>query len=303
MSEWYENGEKWFPSKFGSDDELGTLNLAGPKKILEAIRTVREGRVFNLSHTIYNGMPGRQSRHGPSFYLLSQRVYDHRPPLRPPNTNSFGGALCRLEITDHLGTHLDSLNHIAFDNKYYNGIDAYEVSAPFGTTKLGIDSTPPAVTRGVMVDISGPDGLMERGEPVSVQAVEEFLKRHDLKVFPGDAVFFNTGVGRLWNDPEQYNTYYESSPGIGYELAKWIADHDVSISGSDVPSSEVVPPERKGTVLPVHQYLITKHGVRLIDNIRLDELSAEKVYEFMFVCAPLKIKGATASPVSPLAII
>ncbi len=65
----------------------------------------------------------------------------------------------------------------------------------------------------------------------------------------------------------------------------------------------MTPPELKNTRLPVHQYLIAKSGIRLIDNIKLDELSRDKIYEFAFICSPLLIKGATASPVSPLAIV
>ncbi len=302
MSEWFETGEKWYPSDYGEADVLGTLNHLGPEKVLKSVSLVKQGRVLNLSHEIYNGMPGRQSAHGPFFYLLSQRAYDSRPPLRPPTRNKFGGALCRIEMVDHLGTHLDSLNHIAYDNRYYNGADAYEISATHGTTKLGIDSTPPVVTRGIMVDATSGREIMDAGEPVSLRAVQDYLTDRNIVVEPGDAIFFHTGVGKLWHEPERYNEYYGKSPGIGMELARWLAEKRVSVTGSDTPATEVTPAEFEGTRLPVHQYLITLHGIRLIDNINLNELAAEEVPEFMFSLAPLRIRGGTASPVSPLAI-
>lgn len=298
-----ESDDDWFKREWGPDDDLGTLNLLTPEKILEAVKLVRTGRVVQLGHTIYNGMPGREA-HGPFYYLISQRVYDNRPPFREQTKNKFGGALGRLEMSDHLGTHLDALNHISKNNTYYNGTEAYEITGNTGTTKLGIDTSPGIVTRGIMVDVTkGANNIAEKGKPISVGQVEDFLDSHFLDVDRGDAIFFYTGVSRLWDKPAQYDTYYESSPGIGMELARWIADHGASVSGADVPSSEVVPAENPEETLPVHQELITRNGIRLIDNIKLDELAREKIYEFLFVCSPLKIKGGTASPVVPLAIL
>ena len=303
MSGWFDSGEKWYPSRYGKDDVLGTINEIGADKVLKAASLVKKGRTIYLSHEIYNGMPGRYENHGPFFYLLSQRVYDHRPPFREETVNKFGGALCRVEMVDHLGTHLDALNHISYDNTFYNGNSAFDLSTTYGTPKLGIDDVPPVVTRGIMVD-AAPDGrIMEMGEPVTPHMVEEFLQEHDLEVTPGDAVFFRTGVGDLWHKPAEYNRYYEKSPGIGMDLARWISDHKVSVTGSDTPATEVSPPEIPNSRLPVHQHLITRNGIRIIDNVNLNELSREKAYEFLIIIAPLRFRGATASPVSPVAII
>lgn len=303
MPEWFESGEKWYPSKWGATDELGTLNTLSPAKMLAALSLVKQGRVLSLGHPIFVGMPGRQATHGPFFYWNSQRVYDHRPPVRTETKNKFGAALCRLETVDHLGTHLDALNHISHDNKLYNGVDAFQNTLTSGSLKLGVDTAPPIVTRGILVDVApGKDGLMEKGRPITVEMTESFLREHHLSVGPGDSVLFHTGVSRLWHQTERYNEYYENGPGIGYPLARWLGERDVAVTGSDTPSTEVCPPEIPGTRLPVHQYLITKCGIRLLDNLKLDDLAAQGIYEFLFVCAPLRIKGATASPVSPLAL-
>ncbi|MEM0158661.1 MAG: cyclase family protein [Thermoplasmataceae archaeon] len=303
MSEWYETNEKWYPSEYGASDQLGTLNHLTPEKVIASLRLVRKGKVLRLNHEIFNGMPGRQDRHGPFFYLLSQRVYDQRPPFRESTKNRFGAALCRVEMVDHLGTHLDSLNHIAFDNKFYNGMDAFDLSTTWGTPKLGIETTPPIVTRGVCIDATEGRDIMEPGEPIGMEVVEKFLKDRNMAISPGDAVFFYTGVGRLWNEPQKYNRYYDASPGIGIELAKWLARNKVALSGSDTPSTEVTPPELPGTRLPVHQYLITLNGIRLIDNLNLNEVIDQSASEFLFMLSPLMIRGATASPVAPVALI
>ncbi|EQD45562.1 polyketide cyclase, partial [mine drainage metagenome] len=205
-------------------------------------------------------------------------------------------------LVDHLATHLDSLNHIAFADRFYNGVDAFDVSTTFGTTKLGIESTPSIVTRGIAVDATGGRQIMDQGEPITLDYVVSYLKDRNIELENGDAIFFYTGVGQLWHDPSRFNEYFENSPGIGIKLAKWLADKKVSVTGSDAPATEVSPPELEGTRLPVHQYLITLHGIRLVDNINLNELVKEDVPEFMFSLSPLKIRGATASPVSPVAI-
>jgi kynurenine formamidase len=304
LGEWFE-AKDWFPSKWGSSDELGSLNTLSPKKLLSSLKLVKRGKVYRLGHLIYNEMPSRVAIHGPFSFFTSQRVYDHRPPLREATTNKFGAAHCRLEMVDHLGTHLDSLNHIALDNKFYNGNDAFELTTTRGTLKLGMDSVPPVVTRGVMIDaawIRGKD-VLDKGYAVTRKDAEEFLKKARLAVGRGDAVFVHTGASKFWMDPTKYNEFYETTPGIGFDLAKWLGEKDVSIVGADTPSTEVLPAELPGTRLPVHQYLITKCGIRLIDNIKLDELAKDRVYEFLFICSSLPIKGATGSPVAPLALV
>lgn len=302
MAEWYESDTPWFPSKWGAEDQQGTAATLTEAKVLSSVGLVRTGRVLPLGHPIFLGMPGRAATHGPFHYMTSQRVYDHRPPLRTVTKNKFGAALCRMELSDHLGTHLDALNHISYDNKLYNGVDAYENTLPSGSYKLGIDTGPPIVTRGVLVDATHDGKVMDKGAPITVAATERFLADHDLRVGPGDAVLFHTGVSRLWAQPESYNEYYDASPGIGYDLAQWLGAKDVAVTGADTPSTEVSPSELAGARLPVHQYLITKCGIRLLDNLKLDELAQAGVFEFLFVCAPLRIKGGTASPVTPLAV-
>ncbi len=304
MKEWYESGKPWYPSKWGKDDQLGTLNLLGPAKVLEAVGLVKKGIVYNMSHTLRNGIPGRYSSHGHFFHTVAQRVYDSRPPHRENTINKVGGSVSRMETTDHVGTHLDSLNHISFENKFYNGLDAFEETSTFGTYRLGIETVPPIITRGIMIMAPGSeDGITERGHAITVEETELFLEKHGLQITDGDAVLFHTGVSRLWEKTEEYNSYYERAPGIGYDLAKWLAEKNVAVTGADTPDTEVEPPERKGVRLPVHQYLITRSGIRILDNLRLDDLAKNGIYEFFFACLPLKIYGSTASPVSPVAVV
>ena len=52
----------------------------------------------------------------------------------------------------------------------------------------------------------------------------------------------------------------------------------------------------------MHQIMLPVHGVHLVENMRLEDLATQRVYEFAFVVQPLKIQGGTGSTVAPVAI-
>ena len=293
----------WETSVWGEKDEHGTLNYITEKKVIEASQLVRQGRVYRLSHIISDEMPYRLS-HGPFFYTTTFRPQDYHEPFRPVSKNKAGANIGRMELSDHSGTHIDSLNHISRDGKFYNGIDAINGTGPKGTVKLGIETTPPIVTRGILADICSVRGvdMIEYG-PITGIDVETALKEAGITAGAGDALLIYTGSSRLWNEKERFMELYNKSSGIGLDLSKWMIANKIAIAGVDTPSSEVNPPEENGTLLPVHQFLITGHGLRLIDNMKLDEAAAAGLREFMFVCSPVPVRGATASPVSPVAVI
>lgn len=63
-----------------------------------------------------------------------------------------------------------------------------------------------------------------------------------------------------------------------------------------------MPHEHPEIAYPVHQWDLTRNGVYHLENLDLEELAADKVYEFCFVFSPLRLRGATGSPGNPLAI-
>ena len=96
--------------------------------------------------------------------------------------------------------------------------------------------------------------------------------------------------------------YNASGPGIGVGAAEWLAKQEPVLFGSDNVPVEVLPNPDKSISLPIHQIALVVHGIFLLENMKLDELAAKKVYEFAFVVQPLKIKGGTGSTVAPIAI-
>ena len=86
------------------------------------------------------------------------------------------------------------------------------------------------------------------------------------------------------------------------ESAKFLTDHKVALIGADTWAIEAVPHEDPDKVFPVHQWNITRNGVHHLENLDLEGLAADKVYEFAFVFSPLRLKGATGSPGNPIAV-
>jgi kynurenine formamidase len=289
-------------SPFGPDDQRGNLNFIDGKKVIKALKIPEEGKVYRMSHTIYNGMADRLT-HGPYFFDLLLRPYDNG--FTEKYKNKYGPSLGRIEMCDHTGTHMDALSHMAYNNKFYNNINVNDIITNTGYKKLGIENAGPVITEGIMVDAAAANGtdVLEDGYPISEIEVKKFLKDNNIEINSGDAIFFHTGASKFFSDPKKYDKFYDSSAGISYGLAKYLNNMKVSITGSDTPSSEVVPPENTGTRLPVHQYLIAKAGIHIIDNLSLHRMAKDNVYKFLFICSPIPFKGATASPVSPVAII
>ncbi len=58
-----------------------------------------------------------------------------------------------------------------------------------------------------------------------------------------------------------------------------------------------------GVSLPGHIILLVRHGIYIMENLFLEDLARDQVYEFLFVCLPLKIQGATGSPIRPVAVV
>lgn len=287
-------------SRFGREDEIGAMNLLTPERVAAALKLGKGGRVFSLAHTLEDGMPVNWFHQD---FVYS--TYRSAPEMLEyfshsfPNTNRITFTNLRMEMSDHTGTHLDGLNHAAIGNRLYNGVDTRKVTTTRGTKKLGIETMPPLVSRGVLLDMTL-DHRYSKREVITVADCRRALSRERVTVRKGDTVLLYTGWERFWKSDN--HKFLSSMPGIGVEAAKWLAREGVVAVGSDTQSVEVEPNEDPSQDGVVHQVLITKNGIHLIENLKLSGLAKAGVYEFLFVCLPLKVKGGTGSPVSPIAV-
>ena len=67
-------------------------------------------------------------------------------------------------------------------------------------------------------------------------------------------------------------------------------------------SFEAFPSELENDYVPVHTYLLAEQGTPIIELVYLEELSRDQVFEFAFIGASLKLRGADAAPIRPIAI-
>ncbi len=287
-------------SEWGPDDERGAANRITPQKVLEATRLIKEGQIYELGRDYELGMP-----------LFPGRHYSLTIPGSPT-----GGPVGSNDLVSHdemvsgqigqVGTQFDGLGHIGTrvdgEDVFYNGFRRSEFGTAGGLTKLGVEKVGVFVTRGILIDAAGYKKVdrLPVGTVITAADLQGALERQSVKLSEGDVVLIHTGHGTLWMvDNEEYN---RGAPGVGMEAAIWLAERKVAMTGADTWPFEVIPSEDPELAFPVHQELIARHGIYNLENLDLSQLAADKVYEFAFMFAPVKFKGATGSPGNPIAI-
>src|SRR5436190_1343168 len=218
-------------------------------------------------------------------------------------SNNVNWIVEQVTATQQIGTHMDGLNHLQVGDRTYNGHRLADIVEDHGTNKLGIDTLPQIVTRGLLLDIAALRGVgrLSSGDVITPDDAEAALARADLHVEPGDAVFFHTGWAQLWGVDNE--TYASGEPGPGMALAQWLATHRVALTGCDTWSYGPYPPENPMQPFVVPQTLNTRYGVVVVENLRLADAAAAGLTEFLLVISHAKLRGATGAWVAPLAIV
>jgi kynurenine formamidase len=157
-------------------------------------------------------------------------------------------------------------------------------------------------TRGLLIDVAGLKGVETLPDTyeITVQDIEDALKKQNTTIQPGDAILINTGWGRLYGRDNA--RFVKSCPGIGIRAAEWLIAKEPILLGADNWPVEVSPNPDPQLSLPVHQLALVVNGVHLLENLKLDELAQKQVYEFAFMMQPLKIQGGSGSTVAPIAV-
>ncbi len=293
-------GPEWWPSEWGPDDERGAANLITAAKVLEATALIREGQIYELGREYEPSMPLVGNRH---FSLTI-------PGLPTVISNAENAVVFNDEIVSgelgQIGTQFDGLGHVgtAMDGDYvfYNGFKLSEFGTAYGLTKLGIENVGALFTRGLLLDVARYKDV-ERLDPTYIITIEDIEGTLELQgideIRAGDAVLFHTGWGQLWNVDN--DAYGASEPGPGITAIKWLAEKRILLTGADNFAMEAIPGENPARAIEGHQWLISR-GIYNIENLDLDALAADGVYEFAFIFAPMKLTGATGAPGNPIAV-
>ena len=279
----------WCPSPFGEDDQLGMLNHIDEAKRLTALRLVREGRVYDLGRILDEDSPVFPGRY---FRQTLVTTAHHANVEMPVGENMVNWITEIVSGTMQLGTHLDALSHLQVGNRGYNGWTVAELAGPVGVKRLGAETIPQIVTRGWLVDVSA--NALGAGGVVAVSDLD------GIEPEPGDAVLFHTGWGAHWTNAE---AYLSGEPGPGCDVAQWLIDHGVALTGCDTWSYGPVPAEDPARPFEVPQMLNVHHGVFVVENLDTSELAADGVRKFALVLTHPKLRGATGAWTSPIALV
>ena len=276
--------------------ESGFKMMEFQPELAQMTAFLKNSRVIDLGRVLEDGMPCSPSH--PGFKMALIRRHGDRV-----NAHGMSGSNELLVLGGHVGTHVDALCHVALAGKMFGGHDAYEASHGGRYTVHGAETIEPFLCRGVLADIPKLLGLGRLAPGFGITA--EHVKRAlgDLDVQPGEVVLIRSGWPQLYSDPAAYLGVESGVPGITSDAATYLADLGVRAVGCDTTAMDQLAAGVGHSSLPAHIVLLVQRGVHIIEVGDYEELAQSGAREFMFVAVPLKLKGATGSPIRPLAIV
>ncbi len=290
--------------------DIGPVADLPADQVVRAARLVREGRLISLAAARYPGMPLFPGH--PPFQVLNYRTprgirVAKAEPWGPVNDAGLGYMAEYVMATSHSGAHVDALAHMTVgDDMHWYGGSADAHLGDFGPTVGDASALPPFFTRGVLLDAAGQRGVacLPKGSPIDAAEMEAIASAQGVSVEPWDVVLIRTGYMSLW--PEAQAMAAHKTPGPDLSAARWLLERGVIATGTDTETYEVQPATDGGPTgnpQPVHTLLLIENGIYLLESLDLEVLARERVYEFLFIALPLKIRGATGSMVDPVAVI
>ena len=290
-----EPADKWWPSKWGADDTLGSFNMLGPELTLKAAQLIKTGKTYRLGIETNSKTPA-----------FPPRTFEVHVIWPNQQRSSYGDN--KFTFDDIMsgwmgvGSQIDGLGHAATDGSFYNGFLAKDFARVDGLQSMGVEAYPPIVSRGVLIDMAACKGvdMLPEGTAFTREDIAACEKKQGTTIEKGDVVLFNTGWMKILDsEPERFG---KGEPGIGISGAEYLAEKDVMAVGADTWGVEAIPFEDPEIMYKVHQILINYHGIYILENMDTRELAADKAYEFMFVLGPARITGAVQMIINPIAI-
>jgi kynurenine formamidase len=209
--------------RWGPDDQLGALNFMTPESILQAVRLVTKGVVYNLAVPL--------EKEGPQypFFHKTWRVTHFTADDRPGAANVADDVVM---MEAHSGTHIDALGHYWRDGTMWNGRSSKAVST-LGIAWASIDKVPGFVTRGVMLDLPRLQGVrhLALGEVVTVETMQECARLQHTPIRSGDVLLLRTGWYTVFE--EDRALWEQGEPGPDVSSTAWLKEREIIALGAD----------------------------------------------------------------------
>lgn len=284
-------------SEYGADDTLGAVNRLTPAGVLKATKLVKTGKTYALGVETGPNSPA----YPPRKYQMTILQLDDGVG-KPVGKNQLTGNDDLMYTYMGIGSQIDGLGHVGINHTYYNGVHAKDFVRVTGLTKFSTSDIPPIVTRGVLLDIAGLKGkdILDAGTAINKAEIDAAMKAQGVSIGDGDVVLFHTG----WMNISETDgaKFMKGEPGLGVEGAKYLASMGVVAVGSDSFGVEVIPFETEGQFFPVHQELLTRRGIYLLENMDTRALAKDKGWEFLFVLGQPRFVGSVQAVINPVAI-
>jgi kynurenine formamidase len=257
---------------------------------MKPLEWIAGAQVYDLAQPYFIGMPHHPA-HPPFLFSL---VKSHGEYVGPAGNSSASDAIA---MGSHVGTHIDALCHFSCGGKLYGGEEAASLqSYASGLERHSIDTIAPILRRGVLLDFAA-GGILPHDREITPGDLEAAAATAAVEIRKGDVVLLRTGWSAYFSDPGKFIAEVHG-PGPSIAGARWLSERGIFAAGSDTVAFEKVPDPS----MPVHVHLLVEKGIHIIECLNLDALAAAGIHEFAFVALPLKIRGATGSPVRPVAI-
>ena len=289
---------------------LGSAEAQSRPTADDLVRMVKGARAFDLSFTWNEQSPVLNLNPPYSFALNRTHRMTHEIFGQVPGSRVSWASDIMYFSGHHGAPTIDAIGHIGRDLKLHGGVDAVAATAtPAGIgNDLGIDSFPAdlMLNRMVFLDVArqlagGKPDPLPPGFEITGRHLEDAMKAHGVEVRRGDSLMIRTGWGQYFGKD---NARYlgEQSPGPGQDAARWIIDRGVRLAGDDTVTFEKRPAAYGKELFSVHMMLLADSGIYIVENANLEGLSAAPVHVALLVLTPLKIQGATGSPLRALAV-
>lgn len=293
FARWMKEISNW--GRWGPSDERGTLNLITADTRRAAAELVRDGVSVSLARDLDTQADS-----------VNTRPFEHTLTIGEFGGHTVAGDIYSVQYHGFAHSHIDGLPHFAHRGLLYNGFPVSGLR-PTGADKLGIHNAADGiVTRGVLVDMAAHRGVdyLEPGTAITVDDLEAWERSSGVRLGRGDVLLLRTG---RWEAVRQQGPWHpvDGAAGLHASVALWLKARDIAVIGSDAVS-DVMPSNVEGLVNPLHELVLVGLGMPILDNLDLEALSREAQergrWTFLFIGAPLRVRGGTGSPLNPLAV-
>lgn len=326
MSQWRDLAKKISNAgRWGPQDQFGTLNFITPATVARAATLVHTGRRISLAAPIdADGTQGASGMRRNPIHLMSVDGSDADIAAR---LGIWGGATQRevagmfamgsarfnddyIMMPTQASTQWDALSHVYYDGELYNNVPAGAVTS-VGASRNSIDVVAAAghlCSRGVLLDVARWRGVpsLEPNTAIGPADLDAVASEQGVSIEAGDIVVVRTGWWSVFaGGGVTGDGWMAGSPGLSWECAEWLWEHDVAAVAADNPAVEAMVPV-DGEILVLHMLTLRDLGMMLGEIWNLEAIgedcAADGVYEFLLTATPLTITGAVGSPVNPVAI-